>query len=136
MSDDNEESDNNKKLINPFANNPIRPIDLPLLENNDKLMELHKKRLKGRHMKTRLLSVPNIKNQKLNNNNFNNNNFSNEVSFNKNDDNFSTSTTGMTSTNESFAGNLMRRFSKCLTIDRFINYSNSNNKKLFFFYYY
>ncbi|CAG5077456.1 Similar to Stxbp5: Syntaxin-binding protein 5 (Rattus norvegicus) [Cotesia congregata] len=55
VSDDNEDSDNNKKLINPFANNPIRPIDLPLLENHDKLMELHKKRLKGRHMKTRLL---------------------------------------------------------------------------------
>ncbi|XP_044594786.1 syntaxin-binding protein 5 isoform X2 [Cotesia glomerata] len=111
VSDDNEDSDNNKKLINPFANNPIRPIDLPLLENNDKLMELHKKRLKGRHMKTRLLSVPNIKNQKLNSNNVNNNNFCNEPSFNKNDD-FSTSTTGMTSTNESFAGNLMRRFNK------------------------
>ncbi|XP_057339571.1 syntaxin-binding protein 5 isoform X2 [Microplitis mediator] len=122
VSDDNDDSDdNNQQLISPITDNPIRPIDLPLLENNDKLMELHKKRLKGRHIKTRLLSVPNSKNQKLNNNNYN------DGLFTRNDDNNLTSTTGMTSNNESFAGNLMRRFSRADKFDSTFQRSRSSS---------
>ncbi|XP_011309948.1 syntaxin-binding protein 5-like [Fopius arisanus] len=69
----------------------VRPADLPLFENDDKLMDM-KRIVKTRHSKARLLSVPNSKSQK------------HETIMNnqKNDDN----------TSESFAGNLMRRFNK------------------------
>ena len=72
-----------------------RPVDLPLFENDDKVTEM-KRVGKGKNQKTRLLSVPNIKYQ-------------------KNDGTLSTNakTTEEFSTGESFAGNLMRRISKC-----------------------
>lgn len=69
----------------------IRPADLPLFENGDKLMEM-KRIVRNKPMKTRMLSVPNSKSLKSDS----------TVNIQKNDDN----------STESFAGNLMRRFSK------------------------
>ncbi|XP_034940224.1 syntaxin-binding protein 5 isoform X2 [Chelonus insularis] len=93
--DDNEDigCDDNKKSQ---SDNYSRPIDLPLYESNDKLMDMQRRLVKGRHMKSRLLSIPNVKSQK---------NYTNEASM-KHDDNTSTTS------NESFAGNFMRRFNK------------------------
>ncbi|KAF7998045.1 hypothetical protein HCN44_009443 [Aphidius gifuensis] len=69
----------------------IRPIDLPLFENDDKLMDM-KRIIKTRNSKTKLLSVPNNKNQK---------NDTTLVCQIKDD-----------TSNESFAGNFIRRFNK------------------------
>ncbi|XP_043275940.1 syntaxin-binding protein 5 isoform X2 [Venturia canescens] len=70
----------------------VRPIDLPLFDDADKITEM-KKVAKAKGTKTRLLSVPNIKYQK------------NEgpLSTTRNEDNAGV---------ESFAGNLMRRINK------------------------
>ncbi|XP_063973486.1 syntaxin-binding protein 5 isoform X1 [Diachasmimorpha longicaudata] len=84
----------------------VRPADLPLFENDDKLMDM-KRTVKSRYSKARLLSVPNSKSQK----------HETFVNNQKNDDN----------TTESFAGNLMRRFSRTDKFDSSFQRSRSSS---------
>ncbi|KAK0083601.1 hypothetical protein PV325_008538 [Microctonus aethiopoides] len=94
--------DNNVRISS--INNATRPIDLPLFENNDKLMEI-KRIVKRRQTKGRLLSIPNTKLIKNNDGTIttitptalasNNEKKSDDIN---------------SSNNESFAGNLRRRF--------------------------
>ncbi|XP_043275944.1 syntaxin-binding protein 5 isoform X5 [Venturia canescens] len=85
----------------------VRPIDLPLFDDADKITEM-KKVAKAKGTKTRLLSVPNIKYQK------------NEgpLSTTRNEDNAGV---------ESFAGNLMRRISRIDKLESSFQRSRSSS---------
>ncbi|KAK0159671.1 hypothetical protein PV327_010764 [Microctonus hyperodae] len=93
--------DNNGRISN--INNATRPIDLPLFENNDKLMEI-KRIVKRRQTKGRLLSIPNTKLIK--------NNDGTITTITPTSNNEKKCDDINSSNNESFAGNLRRRFNQ------------------------